>query len=171
MPVLVGLSVDCRGAAFNLADPEITIGRNEDNQITLNHASISGYHCTLTRQGDTFLLKDLDSTNGTRVNGQPIQQTLLQDKDLIHLGTVELVYAAQDAADLDLDALQSSLSTPPTVEVSTEPVETPSSFSSVSPFAPSSKRGRPTWIVLISIIGILALGCVALLFYILFAAD
>lgn len=66
----------------------VTIGRALDNVIALNDdGNVSRYHAELERQGETFLLFDLDSSNGTTVNDEPVKpQRELQDGDLICLG-------------------------------------------------------------------------------------
>lgn len=171
MPVLVGLSIDYRGKTFDLHDAEITVGRNEENVITLHNASISGRHCVFTREAAMVRLKDLNSTNGTRVNGIPITETVLRDQDVIHLGTLEFVFADQSPERVDVENLRTRVITPPTVEVTTAPVEKPASFSSFSPFASASKTGQKTWVILITVIAVLALACVGLLFFLLFTAG
>lgn len=167
MPVLVGLSTDYQGKSFDLEDDDVTIGRSDENVITLNNASVSGFHCSLKRQGFSYLLADLQSTNGTRVNGQPITETVLQDRDIIHFGSLEFLYADHKPEAEDFDALRTQ-EILPAVEVDDDPVTRPETFSSVSPFAQARKEPQTKWGLLISIIGILALICVGLLFYILF---
>ncbi len=171
MPVMVGISVDYKGKAFDLEDDEISVGRTDENVITLNNSSISGSHCKLTKQGPNYLLTDLGSTNGTRVNGQPITETVLQDRDIIHFGSLEFVYADQKPDNDDYDSLRTQIIMPPQVQVSDEPVHRPDTFSSISPFASPKKESKGNWYILISIIGVLALACVGLLFYILFAGG
>jgi pSer/pThr/pTyr-binding forkhead associated (FHA) protein len=58
------------GAAFMLEGDQITIGRDPNNEITINDAEISRRHARLTYQGGKYILEDLGSTNGTFVNGQ-----------------------------------------------------------------------------------------------------
>jgi FOG: FHA domain len=63
------------GVTHELVDEAITIGRGPDNTIVVNDPSISTHHAQLLLEGDTYRLKDLDSTNGTRVNGKPVTET------------------------------------------------------------------------------------------------
>ena len=51
---------------------QITIGRNSTNQIILDHQTISSHHAVIELEGENIILKDLNSSNGTFVNGQPI---------------------------------------------------------------------------------------------------
>ena len=55
--------------AHELIEDLITIGRGSDNMIVINDPSVSTHHAQLQRAGETYRLKDLDSTNGTHVNG------------------------------------------------------------------------------------------------------
>ncbi|HZJ17269.1 MAG TPA: FHA domain-containing protein, partial [Chthoniobacteraceae bacterium] len=55
--------------SFDLIEDTITVGRVEDNMIQIDDASVSSHHAELVRDGDDYLLRDLDSTNGTRLNG------------------------------------------------------------------------------------------------------
>lgn len=81
--VLEGLE---RGRTFgDLATP-VTIGREEDNDIQLNDERISRFHVKIQEDGGRIILTDLDSTNGTRVNGHPTQLRVLQAGDLLSVG-------------------------------------------------------------------------------------
>jgi pSer/pThr/pTyr-binding forkhead associated (FHA) protein len=167
MPVLIGISVDYKGKSFDLTDDEITVGRNDENYITLNNASISGSHCKLVKEGTNYILTDLGSTNGTRVNGQPITESVLQDRDVVHFGSLEFVYADRMPDNDDVESLRTQVLMPPQGQGSTASTSKSETFSSVSPFAAPKKASKGTWYVLIAVIGVLALVCVALLFYIL----
>ena len=168
MSVLLGMSIDYRGKAFDLNEETTTIGRGGENHITLNNASISTSHCVFIRKNGVNLLTDLQSTNGTRVNGQLIRETVLQNQDVVHVGSVEFIFAEQRPNTIDINLLASQFVPPTTIEVSNDPVERPASFSSVSPYSVQRKDKKRTLHILISVVGTLALMCVALLFYILF---
>jgi hypothetical protein len=66
------------GVTHELVDEAITIGRGPDNTIVVSDPSISTHHAQLLLEGDTYRLKDLDSTNGTRVNGKPVTEAVLR---------------------------------------------------------------------------------------------
>lgn len=80
------------GITHELVDEAITIGRGPDNTIVVNDPSISTHHAQLLLEGDTYRLKDLDSTNGTRVNGKPVTETVLRFDDRIRFGAAEARY-------------------------------------------------------------------------------
>ena len=85
------------GVTHELIDEAITIGRGPDNTIAVNDPSISTHHAQLLLEGDTYRLKDLDSTNGTRVNGKPVTETVLQFDDRIRFGAAEAKYESSEA--------------------------------------------------------------------------
>jgi hypothetical protein len=66
----------------------ITLGRMKGNSIALNDSSVSLSHAKITRIGNDFFLKDLNSTNGTMLNGQSITEARLRDGDQLKLGEV-----------------------------------------------------------------------------------
>ena len=85
------------GVTHELTDKAITIGRGPDNTIVVNDPSISTHHAHLLLEGDTYRLKDLDSTNGTRVNGTPVAETVLRFDDRIRFGAAEARYESSEA--------------------------------------------------------------------------
>jgi len=97
MPRLVAQSPEFAGKSFDLAGPEITVGRVADNQIQIEHASVSGHHAMLRLDSLDYLIKDLDSTNGTRINGERITEQKLRRNDVLRLGNIELLYDSEHA--------------------------------------------------------------------------
>src|SRR5207237_8214430 len=89
MPKLI-LTAEAQGkAAYAFAEQSITIGRAPDNMIVIDEPSVSSRHAQLELAGETYRLKDLDSTNGTKVNGVPITETVLRFEDRIRFGKIE----------------------------------------------------------------------------------
>jgi hypothetical protein len=64
------------------------IGRGEDNDIILNHASVSYHHCQLELGLDSLLVRDCGSTNGTFVNDRPVQEARLENGQTLRFGQV-----------------------------------------------------------------------------------
>src|ERR1700728_780877 len=95
MPRLVAQSPEFAGQSFDLTGPEITVGRVEDNKIQVEHASVSGHHAVLKLDALDYVIKDLDSTNGTRINGERISQQKLRRNDILRLGNIELLYDSE----------------------------------------------------------------------------
>lgn len=87
-----------------LLDQErITIGRKPNNDLQLPHSTVSGSHALAITIRDDSFLEDLNSTNGTRVNGKSIKKCLLRDGDEIKIGkfVVKFVYQAIDLKPAD----------------------------------------------------------------------
>src|SRR6267378_2839439 len=80
MPKLI-LTTQAQGkVAYEFAERLITIGRAPDNMIVIDDPSVSNRHAQLELTGEIYRLKDLDSTNGTKVNGVPITETALRSR-------------------------------------------------------------------------------------------
>ena len=82
------ISVTLEGAILQeiaINKPRVTIGRRPSNDVVLNHLAISGNHAVIETQMNDFYLEDLNSTNGTQVNGQPVKRHYLQNGDVISL--------------------------------------------------------------------------------------
>lgn len=88
------LSVTTGGSgSFDLADKEYAIGRSSSNDVVLADPSVSGHHARLLPHPEGFLIRDLESTNGTTVNGRPVSgDQLLRGGEVVGLGDVVLRY-------------------------------------------------------------------------------
>jgi pSer/pThr/pTyr-binding forkhead associated (FHA) protein len=97
---LVILSSTFAGQTFELNKPQLIIGRTDDNDIVINHRSISRNHAKVVREADTgrFTISDLQSSNGVRVNGEEYGKVELRRDDMVDLGHVRLrfIEAGQD---------------------------------------------------------------------------
>ncbi len=74
-----------------------SIGRADSNNFQITDASVSSSHCLVIVEGDQVTLRDLGSTNGTFVNGAPVQEAVLQAGQTIRLGNVEMTFLAGHA--------------------------------------------------------------------------
>ncbi len=107
-----------KGEVYPLEEDEVIIGRGEENNIVLNIAEISRTHSVLTRGEEGYIIKDLDSTNGTFVDKKKVgEKYLLKPGDTIMLG--DAIYLAYQA---DVDP-EETLVAPFPAEIS-EPDET-----------------------------------------------
>jgi len=75
-----------RGKIYEQLSTPVTIGREEGNVVRLNDERISRFHLKIHENGGVVLVTDLDSTNGTRVNGEVVQLWQLRPGDMISLG-------------------------------------------------------------------------------------
>ncbi len=95
-----------RGQVFADAPTPLTIGREEGNPIQLNDERISRFHLKIQEDQDKIVLTDLQSTNGTKVNGEPVQLWALRPGDVIALGRTVLVYGSREQIAERLAALR-----------------------------------------------------------------
>jgi len=71
---------------------KVSIGREESCNIYIDEGKVSRKHAELQREGDTYILKDMGSTNGTWIKGKKIDQHLLRDGDSFHIGSAQIVF-------------------------------------------------------------------------------
>jgi pSer/pThr/pTyr-binding forkhead associated (FHA) protein len=71
----------------------MTIGRADENDIVIDNLAVSGYHARIDKAGDTYILTDLQSTNGTFVNDKKIVSYRLRHKDKVSIGKHLLFFA------------------------------------------------------------------------------
>ena len=94
---LVRINDEFAGEEFSLSEVENTIGRTDDNFILLSDPSISREHAVITHEGEGYRLVELGSSNGTRVNGEEVIDSVdLSPGDLVEFGSVEFVFARGD---------------------------------------------------------------------------
>ena len=75
----------------------MTIGRRASNDIQIDNLAISGEHAAIVTILNDSFLEDLNSTNGTLVNGQPIKKHFLKNGDVVELGKYKLKYITEQA--------------------------------------------------------------------------
>jgi pSer/pThr/pTyr-binding forkhead associated (FHA) protein len=74
------------GHSHRAGDQALRLGRSPDNDVILRDPATSGHHARLERRGDQFWIVDLGSTNGTLVNGEPVQEKELNHGDRVTIG-------------------------------------------------------------------------------------
>jgi hypothetical protein len=95
-----------RGHVFEDIPTPVTIGREEGNSIQLNDERISRFHVKIQDDQENVVLTDLESTNGTRVNGEEIQLRILRHGDVIHVGRSLLLYGKREQIAARLAAIR-----------------------------------------------------------------
>ncbi len=94
-----------RGKVYTELEPPLTVGREEGNDIQLNDERVSRCHFKLQRDNDRLVLTDLDSTNGTKVNGVECQLKILRHGDLISVGRSLMLVGSESEIAARLAAL------------------------------------------------------------------
>ena len=93
---LVCVSANFAGEDWAMARPVMVIGRTEDNDVVINHRSISRHHARITCENGRHTILDLQSANGVRINGEEYGKVELRKGDLVDLGHVRLRFVAHD---------------------------------------------------------------------------
>ena len=88
---------------LTLTKERTTIGRRPHNDLVIDSRAISGEHAVIVVMPGGVTIEDLDSTNGTAMNGQPITKQKLKHNDLIELAKYQIQYIEEsyDSSDSD----------------------------------------------------------------------
>jgi hypothetical protein len=86
-------SLTMKGRRHAVEGGKVVLGRSKDCDVQVEDANVSRRHAELRREGAAWWLVDLDSTNGTELNGKRVQRMQLSDGDTITLGATDLVFA------------------------------------------------------------------------------
>jgi pSer/pThr/pTyr-binding forkhead associated (FHA) protein len=81
-----------------LSKDRTTLGRRPYNDIVIDNLAVSGEHAVLQMMGNEVYLEDLNSTNGTYVNGKAVKKQLLQNNDTVEIGKYKIKYINEAAA-------------------------------------------------------------------------
>lgn len=154
LPYLLLLN-DPQATEYKFADGKLTIGRHVENQVVLRDERASRRHCVIEQKGDEYVLRDLQSSNGTFVNGERITEHKLAANDTLRIGKTEFRFvvpaeeapAAKPSGDtaVELEPLpivESESDLPP---LTLEPLEEPIDALPVeeTPQTPSHKAAKP----------------------------
>ena len=92
MPAFMILNGPDAGRIFNVSDEPVSVGRGQDQGLILADDRSSRAHFVLEREGDKVFVRDLQSSNGTFLNGQLVQRQQLREGDVILVGHTEIRY-------------------------------------------------------------------------------
>ena len=76
-----------------------SLGRRPYNDLVIDNLAVSGEHAVLQMSGNEFYLEDLNSTNGTFVNGRAVKKQVLRDNDVVEIGKYKIKYVTEGAAE------------------------------------------------------------------------
>jgi pSer/pThr/pTyr-binding forkhead associated (FHA) protein len=155
MPKLI-VTTEAQGkVGYEFTEELITIGRAPDNMIVLDHPSVSSRHAQLERSGESYKLKDLGSTNGTRVNGIPTKEAQLRFDDRIRFGGVDARFESDVSGSQPLPEMQEIGAAP--AESSAAPVD----FANASPFSRRARERDPSRTIVLAVAAIALLAFLA----------
>src|SRR5687768_13475198 len=80
-----------------LTKDRTTLGRRPYNDIVIDNLAVSGEHAVLQTSGNEVYLEDLNSTNGTYVNGKAVKKQLLQNNDTVEIGKYKIKFMGEAA--------------------------------------------------------------------------
>src|SRR5215470_12614864 len=101
MARLVLLSEGFAGRTYELKVDKTTVGRVSDNTFEIPESSVSSHHAEILLRGNDVLIRDLDSTNGTFINGERVTEAILKPGQILKLGTVEMRLETADGGKAD----------------------------------------------------------------------
>jgi hypothetical protein len=161
MAKLVVLSEGLTGRSYELKVDKTTVGRLDDNAFQIAEQSVSSHHCEVLLKGEEVHVKDLNSTNGTYINGEKISEQVLKPGQILRLGQIEMRLEADGAqapaAKKQMD--QHTRVIPRGVKLNEFEQGTGVKFDKNSPFAKKTNKTNLIFIV----VGII-LGCIIMAF-------
>ena len=118
-----------------LSKDRTTLGRRPYNDIVIDNLAVSGEHAVLLMNGNEVYLEDLNSTNGTYVNGKAVKKQLLQNADTVEIGKYKIKYVNEaPGASFEKTMIIKPGSTPPPAPAQAKPTAPP-------PTAPAGATG------------------------------
>jgi general secretion pathway protein E len=99
-----------------VGDQPISIGRHSDNKVVVSDTLASRFHCIVEKTPEGYLLRDLGSSNGTRVNGRRVRSVLLNPGDVVMIGKTRLILVLPSTpAGVNAPQTQATLPAPPQI--------------------------------------------------------
>lgn len=167
MPRLVGQSHEFSGKSFELMESVISVGRTAGNGVHIPDNSVSSHHAELRLDGLDYAVKDLDSTNGTRINGEKVAVGNLRRNDTVRFGNVEFLYESEnDPVLVPLPEVNTGLDL-----VGCASRGRPPHFTSGGTVDKTKKKDGPPWNLFIIIALVLALAGLAFFLFLLFTTP
>src|SRR6185503_11482925 len=157
MARLVLLSEGLTGRTHELKVDKTTVGRVEDNTFQIPEASVSSHHCEILLRGNDVVIKDLNSTNGTFINGQQITgEGVLKSGQILRLGQIEMRLESDEIRTATGKKLpDQTMIVPQGVKLGGDTATKPVHFGGTSPFEKKSNKGTKTFIVVAIVVGVI----------------
>lgn len=162
MAYLIGLSEAIKDRKFEINKDRTSIGRVAGNDIVLDDAAVSSSHCYVARRGDRFVLHDLNSTNGTLLNGERVSECELDNGQVVTVGALEMKLVTDGDVQVESEGMAQRTQI---LTAATATVAIPGHFSSVSPFGARHTERRGLWLTVLIVVGVLAVVAIAWLIW------
>ncbi len=101
MACLTVMDGPLKGQRVTLETPVTRVGRREGSDWVLQDGSVSGAHCEIEKNSTGFVIRDLDSTNGTKVNNEPVKQKPIFRNDIILIGEIPVMLEGDDVPETE----------------------------------------------------------------------
>ena len=175
MAKLVILTQGLNGRSHELNVDRTTIGRVEDNMFQIAESSVSSHHCEVLLRGSDVVIKDLNSTNGTFINGEQITERVLKPGQTLRLGQIELKLDTGAAASASATApapapakkqLEATMVVPRGVSLSElEGGGRPTGFDTSKEFSKKRNRGGIVFWIGVSIVVVIIMALLIAAYY------
>ncbi|MBI3267425.1 MAG: FHA domain-containing protein [Planctomycetes bacterium] len=131
------IRIDFQGSVreMDLTEDVTVFGRGEENSVVLDDKQCSRKHCHIEKCEGKYKLVDLESRNGTKVNGSFVNQRVLQNEDMVEVGTAKVTFLSEAGEDTEASPVRAAAKPP------SQPVRAPNA---VAQRTPASFRTPPT---------------------------
>ena len=154
MARLVLLSEGLTGKTYDLKSETTTVGRVPDNAFQIAEPSVSSHHCEIRLQGKEVSVRDLDSTNGTFINGERITESVLKPGQILRLGMIEMRLESGDAAAKPKEVLDQTRVIPQGVKLDELRGTTPLNLEETKAFEKKSNKAVKIFVAIAVVIGL-----------------
>jgi len=165
MVKLVVLSEGLTGLTYELKVDKTTIGRFEDNAFQIAEPSVSSHHCELIQRGSDIVVKDLNSTNGTFVNGEKITEAALKPGQILRLGQVEMRLESGTGTMAAAAPLKKPLEKTMVIGIQAQALDRgtrPVNFETSAAFSKKSNKANKIFIAVAVVLGVLIITLIIL---------
>jgi pSer/pThr/pTyr-binding forkhead associated (FHA) protein len=161
MAKLVVLSEALKGRSHELTVEKTTVGRLDDNLLQLAEGSVSSHHCEISLRGSDVFVKDLNSTNGTYINGQQVKtEAQLKPGQILRLGQLELRLENGQTPSSPSKKVQDKTLGTQGVRFDSDQGTKPVAFTKDSPFAKKSNKGTKVFIAVAVVLAVVVVGLI-----------
>ena len=110
IPRLVAIGGPLNGGTFYLDEPVVSIGRLASNDIYLEDLFVSRHHSVIRNQGGQYVIEDVNSANGTYVDGERVDAGALEEGSIIQIGASRFLFRLREESESEISDLRSEIS-------------------------------------------------------------